>query len=260
MSVRLVASLAVALILLTTGVASGQNEKLKECLAFAGASDEKAFLAFDRELRLALSSQDPTLLTLLAAYPLRVNEDTGTTSIENARTLYARSMDVFPARTRSAVLGTTLDKVICRDSGLGYGSGDVWVTVRKQGGAERFVVGTVNLADSSKQRAPAVVFVCRADDQRATIDRRPDGSVRFRSWNRPRTPTGTPDLEFLSGVEKFEGSGPCAHRVWSFKGTKDTYDVHEPGCFADSNPPPEGILGFVLVNTGAEQSRRWWCY
>jgi hypothetical protein len=260
MNIRAKGYLLGLLILGITHVSFTQEKALKQCLQVAGASDQEAFLTFDRELRVALSNQDPTLMAILAAYPLRVNVGGGSTSVDDATTLYVRSREVFTAAVRSKVLGTKIPDIICTNSGLGYGNGALWVYVRDQSGLTRFVIGSVNLPDTSNRASSSPVFVCRAENQRAVIDRRQDGRIRFRSWNRPRNPTETPDTELLSGKESFEGTGGCAHKVWTFKIGSGSYVASQLGCFPDSNPPPEGSLGVLSLNVSGQETKRWWCY
>lgn len=46
-------------------------------LAQLGATDKQAFLAFDRELRVALSERDAAAIALLVSFPLHINESGG---------------------------------------------------------------------------------------------------------------------------------------------------------------------------------------
>jgi hypothetical protein len=250
----------VALTLLAAAVSSAQDDSVQACLARVGRGDRKGFAAFDRELRAAVAGQDPTLLAVLAAYPLRVNADGGTTSIDNAETLFARAAVVFPPAVRADVLGTTPDQLVCTSGGIGYGRGAVWVSVQEQGDESRFLIVSVNLPDTSPADGPRVVFVCRTDDRRVVVDRGPDGGVRFRAWLLPRPVTARPDLELRQGRATSEGTGACAHRVWTFASGKATYDVREPGCSAGSDEPPAGTIGTLLVSAVGQPSRRSWCY
>jgi hypothetical protein len=124
---------------------------------------------------------------------------------------------------------------------------------RELRGVRQFLVTTVNLPGRTGSRASGVVFVCRTNDQRAVVDRRPDGTVRLRSWARPRTPAEAPSLEIARGSETVEGTGACAHRVWSFKSAAASYEISEPGCSAD--PVPDGVLGFLTAESAGKQSR-----
>jgi hypothetical protein len=84
MDIRRSGRLSLLLVSLAAGVSSAQEASLEPCPQGEDTGGGHAFLGFDRELRAALSSQDPTLLAVLAAYPLRVNAGGGTTSIDNA--------------------------------------------------------------------------------------------------------------------------------------------------------------------------------
>ncbi len=236
-----------------------QGKKVALCVAIAGGKDTNEFLQFDRELRTAASKNDPLLLTLLAEFPLAVNDDTGRTSIEDAATLYARIGGVFTEEVRSAILGTESEDLICHSGGIGYGRGEVWVQVREQDGAERYLISSINLGTRAARKETGVRFVCRTDDQRSAVDVTSDGALRYRSWKRPRTTAEKPDSEILPGVETWEGTGPCAHRVWSFKNGSVVSSVSELGCWGEDKPP-DGAIGELTIETGNSEMKTAWCY
>lgn len=232
-----------------------QDGALGACLARAGTTDEAAFVAFDHELRSALAAPDPAILALLAAYPLRVNQN-GTTSIHDARTLSERATRVFPPALRTKVLATATKDLVCTSNGIGYGSGALWVGVAD--GPLRFAIQAVNLDDAPGEPAESVLFVCRADGLRALVDRGASGTLRYRAWTRPRPATERPDVELTPGQEDMEGTGPCVHRVWRFGSGRRRVEVRELGCLESA--PPAGSLGLLAVETPGAKRARLWCY
>jgi hypothetical protein len=258
--IRVMGCLVGVLVLRAMHVSYAQDADLKRCLAAVGASDQKAFLTFDKELRLAMSGKDATQLAMLATYPMKVYADGGIISIDNARSLHLRAAELFPAAVRTLVSSTKIADIICTDSGLGYGHGVVWIGLQKQGSREQFAIQSANLPNSLDRSASGLTFVCRADTQRVAVDKRSDGTFRFRLWDQPHTISVTPDVELLSGVETSAGTGACRHRMWSFKNSKATYVVEEPGCFSDSDPPPKGIIGNMLTTLAGQETKLSWCY
>ena len=235
-----------------------QERPLSECLRSAGASDEEAFLVFDGELRSALAVDDPTYLTLLSHYPLRVYNNDGVINVTDARTLYSMSDTVFPEAVRSRVLDTDLADLICTNGGIGYGSGDLWVNFRRDGDRERFQIRQINLPRVSEERSASVECVCRTTAFRSVVDRNVDGTLRFRVWSRPRPIGQTPDLELFSGREDIEGSGVCGHRVFSFESDDATYSVSELGCTAEF--PPDDAVGVYSTRVGGTETAFMWCF
>ena len=253
-----VVTAALLVVLFPPARAAAAQASLRMCLERSGGGNEKEFLAFDRELRAAMSSPDPTVFTLLAAYPLGVNDGDGRTSINDAATLAARAPAVLTAAVRSAVLDTAVGDVICSSSAIGYGRGAVWVKGRRQFGVRRFAVTTINLPSASSPARAGVVFVCRADDHRIVVDRLADGGLRYRSWNRPRTLTDAPTLELTGGEDDFSGSGACAHHSWTFTSGDAEYIVAEAACTAEV--PPAGAIGELSVSVKGVHQKYSWCY
>src|SRR5262249_28861215 len=88
----------------TIDLAAEMGASIGSCIERIGGQDQAAFVPFDRELRSPLSSSDPTLLALLAFYPLHINDADGRTSIDNAATLYRKAARIFPEELRKNVL------------------------------------------------------------------------------------------------------------------------------------------------------------
>ncbi len=241
------------------GVASSSQEPLlSHCLKATGASEEETILAFHNELRLALAADDPTYLTLLSRYPLRVYDSGAGIDIADAASLYSKADTVFPEALRSRVLDTDPNDVICNSGGIGYGNGLLWANVRRDGDTERFEIYSVNLPDAVTGRSPGVRFVCRTAEFRNVVDRRADGSFRFRTWNTPRLISESPDLELLSGRSDMEGTGVCAHRIFWFEDQDATYSVSEIGCSKAS--PPDHAVGVFSMRSGGVERASGWCF
>ena len=253
-------SVVILLLLLGPGRVDGasQEQLLSQCLTATGASEEETILAFHSELRLALKADDPTYLTLLSRYPLRVNDGGGRIDIADAATLFRKSDAVFPEVLRSQVLDRGLGNAICNSRGIGFGDGRLWAGLRKDGDTERFEIFSVNLPDVATGRLPGVAFVCRTSEFRSVVDRRPDGSFRFRSWNTPRSFSEVPDLQLLSGRSDIEGTGGCAHWIFSFEAEDATYSVSEIGC--SEAFPPDNAVGVFSVKSDGVEITTGWCF
>ena len=176
----------------------------------------------------------------------------------SAASLYSKADTVFPEVLRSRVLDTDTNDIICNSGGIGYGNGLLWANVRRDGDAERFEIYSVNLPDAATGRSPGVRFVCRTTEFRSVVDRRADGSFRFRSWNTPRPINEPPDLELFSGRSDIEGTGVCAHRIFWFEDQDATYSVSEIGCSKAS--PPDHAVGVFSMGSGGVEMTSGWCY
>jgi hypothetical protein len=233
----------------------------KDCGDYFGFG-AKTLAAFDAELRAALTKQDIEALSLLVRFPLRINESDGSTySLDNPPALQRHFADVFPSRVRSAVLNQKLDDVTCVSMGVVYRYGEVDLVPTKIG----WSVGSVNLSGEGSDRntnaaSARVGFVCRSEKYRVAIDSNAKGKQRYRAWKMPRSILERPDLEIPNGSSAVEGTGGCAHTVWSFKDGATSYSVEELGCFPDSNQPPEGARGQLLIAEKGREDQWWWCY
>src|SRR5215469_2633932 len=96
----------IPLILMTATAALCQGTRLGEScdLAALGAKETKTFLAFDQELRAALSKQDTAAMALLVKFPLRIHTDQGSWSLDDPAALQSRFEEAFPIAVRTAVL------------------------------------------------------------------------------------------------------------------------------------------------------------
>jgi hypothetical protein len=189
-----------------------------------------------------------------------VNFGDGTTiSLNNPMAVQQRFQEVFPDALRAAVIKRKPEDLFCRDDGIMYGSGELWIHLVGQGEARHFAVATVNVpAGDRKVTAPAtpVLFVCNADKHRIIVDMSSDGGVRYRSWNKPRSLADKADIVVAGGSADIEGTSVCAHSLWTFKKGKTTFLVSEPGC----GEMPEGASGEIEVLVDEERRMQSWCY
>lgn len=249
------------LLLLCPSAILAQEDRIgKSCnLAVTGGPGKESFLAFDRELRVALSKQDPAVMSLLVAFPLTVNHAGTTISIEDPATLQARFQEIFPASVCSTVLDQEPETVFCNWSGIMYGSGSVWIRALEQ----RYALSTINLPDGNdKDRTgtpPRLEFVCNSEAQRVVVDTDAKSNIRYRSWNVPRSVVDKPDMVISSGTKHIEGTGQCGHPVWSFIKGDTEVTMMTGGCYPDSSSPPEGATGSLQISVSG-QTEHWWCY
>ena len=249
------------LLLVFSATILAQEDRLgKSCnLTKTGGPGKDSFLAFDQELRVALSKEDPVAMSFLVYFPVRVNHQGTTIYIEDAATLQARFQEIFPAAVRSTVLNQEPETVFCTWSGIMYGNGRVWLRATDQ----RYALSTINLPDKNDKdrtgRAPQLNFVCNTEAHRVAIDTDSSRQIRYRAWKVPRSVTDKPDVEISSGTLDIQGTGPCAHRVWSFTTGDTEVTALTHGCSPDSSPPPEGTRGSLEISVSGE-TKHWWCY
>jgi hypothetical protein len=227
-------------------------------LAIFGVKDTKSFVAFDQELRGALSRRDAVATAFLVLFPLRINSSSGTYSIDNATALESRFDEVFPEEIRNAVLNQKLPDIGCRwqDDAVIYGEGDVWVHKAKYG----YGIKTINLPDSPPRPRPGVrkiALVCQTAQDRIVIDTDASDTPRYRSWRKPHPIASDPDMTIASGNTQYEGVGMFAHEVWRFKSGRLTYTIIDVGCCDDH---PEGAVGSFGILEGDHFKAQHWCY
>lgn len=219
------------------------------------------FDQFDRELRSALTRRDATALALLVRFPLRVNDSSGTISIDDATALQSHFNDVFTPAVRKEVLDTPSD-LDCSSEGVGYGRGVIWVNASDKG----YAIWSVNRDavppyPMTSNHAPRLEYVCQTQSHRIVIDTVQGGDLRYRAWRKPRPITEAPDISLSSGKQRFEGTNVCAVPIYSFKNGDITYDVGaDLGCFSDENPPPNGATGDLTISRKDKVISREWCF
>ncbi len=227
----------------------------------AGTEAAKHFLTFDRfdkELRLALTNQDALALSFLVQFPLKVNEASGTIHINDAGALKAHFQDVFPAELRKGVLGDKDGKTNCGAEGLMYGPGLLWVQPGPRGYG-LYVVnrGAVGPENDKRER---IDYTCQTLSHRIVIDTLANGTLRYRSWNKPKLLTEAPDLELTRGEQTFEGSNVCAIPIYSFKNGTATYTVEAGmGCDAEADTPKDAT-GSLVVGVGKKRNVSTSCF
>jgi hypothetical protein len=123
-------------------------------LSVFGGTDRRAFDAFDARLRSAARSGDPNSFLDLVMYPLRVNRDRRSIMVLSREELASDAPRIFTASVRKDIEGQ--QGFFCRDIGLMYDAGTVWVGVVPAVGAqpERYAISTVNVPEIDPTRAP----------------------------------------------------------------------------------------------------------
>jgi hypothetical protein len=257
-------SLGLALALAAPQAMSGSAVLGASCdLARAGGGRARDFLAFDRELRGALSRQDAAAMAFLVHFPLHLNHPEGySTSLDDPAALQALFAQAFPPEVRSAVLNQKPDSIKCDANGIAYGNGEVWVTPLGKDRELRYKVKAVSLPganrEASEQRAPRIVFVCDAEKHHVILDSVDNRTARYRAWNKPRAVTDKPDLELPSGKISWQGTNVCTYAIWQFAKGSTEYVVNSLGCTDGSEPA--GAIGNLEVSEGGKLKQKWWCY
>lgn len=252
-------ALQLALLLwLIASVAYCQNTKLGDScdLSVLGAKDTKSFLAFDKELRVAIAKQDVVAMAFLVQFPLRVHSETGNYSLDDPAALQSHLQEVFPTAVRKAILDQKVEETFCKDEGVMYGNGEVWINATKLGYAIQ-IVNLRSAAHTAVANDRQIDFVCQTEKFRIVVDSVARTS-RYRAWNKPHPVTGEPDLEIKSGEQTVEGTGPCAHPVWKFKNRSASYIIQDLGCTEDA--PPKDAKGMFEVQIQGQSKASGWCY
>jgi hypothetical protein len=231
----------------------------KSCdLAVFGEKDTKAFLTFFGDLHAAVEKQDAGAIALLVRYPLRINNGRGSFYIQDASSLQSRFQEIFPFKIRQAVLSETHDTVTCTYAGIMYGNGEVWVNTAGRG----YRIETINLPDTdapSDRNDGKVLLACQTNSRRIIVDTSLDGTPRYRSWTLGHSSTGKADIEILKGHRGFEGTGPCAHEVFTFTTGKTKVTLEGIGCTQDT-PPAGAKARLEIANPTESDPRGSWCF
>lgn len=226
-------------------------------LAAVGENGKSGFLAFDKELRSALSTHDVGAVALLVNYPLRVGDDRGRYFIPDAASLQGRFDDIFTPAVRDVILKQSLDGIFCKSGGIMYGRGEIWVTAT---GQHRYAIETVNVPAASHEETPKpgkVEVTCDAAKYRIVVESGEDGRPRLRAWTKPRSLTEKPDIEIPHGTDELQGTGPCLHPVWTFKTNAMQFVVEGIGCTEEQ--PPAAATATLDVSPGSTAQEDW-CY
>lgn len=225
----------------------------------AAAKNFFTFDQFDKELRIALTRQDPLLLAVLVKFPLVVNDDGGSISINDPHALQTHFQEIFTPAVRKEILDDKSEKTGCLEAGLDYGRGVIWVDASEHG----YAINVVNrdavppYSMKSQWQIPQIQFLCQTKAHRIIINTMTDGTLRYRSWNKPRPLTDEPDLELVKGEGSFEGTQVCAIPIYTFKNGKTVYKVYGgTGC----TEAPKDATGNINLTIGDNEPQILWCY
>jgi hypothetical protein len=228
----------------------------------AAAKHFLTFVTFDKELRDALDSQDAVALAFLVQFPLRVNDQGGTISIDDAAALKTHFQEVFTPSVRKEILNDHEEPGGCSVEGVGYARGVIWVQASERGYAI-YSVNRDSVPPYPRGNTPRIEYVCQTQTHRIVIDTLADGKLRYRSWNKPRPVAGAPDLELEPGAGTFEGTDVCAVPIYTFKNDKTVFTIDGGvGCGPDSGPDalPKNATGHLLVKAADKTVLDAWCY
>ena len=229
----------------------------------SGANDFLTFDRFDRELRVAIAKQDAVALAFLVRFPLTVNDEDGSTSLNNPAALKTHFQEVFNPEVRKAILDQPAKEQGCMIEGVMYGPGVIWVNGSERGYAIEVVNREATRHFSAAQsKAPKIKYICQTQTHRIVIDTVEGGALRYRAWNKPRPVTEAPDLEIAKGEGTFEGTNVCAYPAFTFKNGAAAYRVDGGlGCWGDNEPgPPKGATGRLEVSVADKPPSESWCF
>lgn len=257
-----------ALLLSTTSLSAQDSNLADPCGAMpkAGTTDAKYFLTFDRfdkELRAAITSQDALTLSFLVRFPLRVNDSGGTISIDNAEALKTHFQEVFTPTIRKEILAETPGEHGCMKGGIGYGLGVILVSASDLGYAIRAVNrDAAPPFPKATSKDPSIKYICQTHTHRIVVETAAGDVLSFRSWNKPKPLSDSPDLEIAKGDGTTEGTYPCVRSIYTFKNGNVTYRVGAGlGCWGDNEPgPPKDVTGSLEVTIGDKPATDTWCY
>jgi hypothetical protein len=258
--------LALALAISSTAMFAQDARSIDPCHAKPtegrAAKNFLTFDQFDKELRVAITRQDAVALAFLVTFPLRVNDAGGTISLDDAAALKTHFQEVFTPAIRKEILGQKTEDLGCSVEGVMYGRGVIWVNASERG----YSIWVVNRDSGLTQPANRwdalkIDYVCQTQMHRVVVDTVAGGVLRYRSWNKPRSVTGAPDLELKKGDGSFEGTDLCAVPIYTFKNGSATYKVEGGlGCYADSDGIPKGATGRLEVTVADKPPTDLWCY
>ena len=88
----------------------------------------------------------------------------------------------------------------------------------------------------------ALEFSCNTSKHHFYITREDRGDgVRYRSWNKPKLPTSSPDMDITHGASLSFGMGPCIHTDYQFKSGNIEYVVDDNVLCVEKSPPKNVI-------------------
>lgn len=254
-----------AILYVEPNLQSQTKDATDPCHARPAGERAKSFLAFDefnKELREAITRQDAVELAFLVTFPLRVNEAGGTILLNDVGALKTHFQDVFTPAMRKEILSSDSGESDCGAEGIGYGRGVIWVHGTDRG----YSIWSVNRDATGPykemyRRLPRIEFVCQTQTHRIVVDMMAGEVLRYRSWDKPRPVSGTPNIELLKGKDTFEGTNVCAVPIYTFQKGETTYSVEGGlGCFAESDNVPKDATGHLAVTVGERTLTEQWCY
>ena len=95
-------------------------------LAVAGFTSKQGFMRFFDELKQAATADDKRRLSELVLYPLRVNGPRAML-IRTPAEFQRDFAVIFPEKVRRVIEAQSVGDLFCRDQGVMYGNGEVWV-------------------------------------------------------------------------------------------------------------------------------------
>ena len=248
---------ATALLTTLTVGAFSQTSRLGEScdLASQGVQETGTFLAFDQELRGALSKQDTGIIALLVKFPLHINDDRGRYSVDDAASLQARFENVFPTSVRRTVLDQNPKTLFCNDEGVMYGRGTVWIRRTDLG----YRIVTINLPVTGRPDQKPIYrvrFACQTEKDRIVVDQPVGLALRYRLWHKPHSVLKESDVEITNGKESVEGTGSCAYPVWTFGDGTSKVEVDGLGC-SDEKQSKDAVGSIRFLNDDKPGAFSW---
>ena len=97
-------------------------------LARYGLNSKEPFLSFFDQLKTASAKKDKRSLSGMILYPMRVNGKVA--KIIRTPADFSKSFDsLFTSKVQSVIERQQLNKLFCRDQGIMYGDGEIWVGI-----------------------------------------------------------------------------------------------------------------------------------
>jgi hypothetical protein len=140
--------------------------------------------------------------------------------------------------------------------GLGYKDGAIWASTD----GYRFTLLSVNTPDlHAKLKKPSLVYTCETKSHRISIEETENDEFRYRSWNKPKSLSVTPDMVLSHGKQTFPGTGICSVPTYTFTSGEVTYEVNGGlGCTDGSEPVK--ATGRLSVTKDSKQVTDDWCF
>jgi hypothetical protein len=194
--------------------------------------------------------------------PLTIHRDERSIILRNGAEFAREAAHIFTEAVRKDLLRQ--EGFFCRDTGLSYGAGTVWVRVKPAGDGrpERYVISIVNVGEvDPTQRpspsAPEVKLRCSTPTHTVLVEEIGPGRTRYRSWGRGKPLSADADLVLEGGTATSDGSGVCRHATYAFHNASTIYEVSELGC--TDGAEPAGATGRLRILRADHELRTSWC-